>query len=146
MSALRKAVLGLLLLSPIPILADTITDLSGRLHTPGETINYSFSVQTIVSNSFVEDVLNGFVRLTGSGAPRTITISNDQFIFGLNESIVMLEFGSPVTYQLTGDVHTVEVIRKPSLLTARATFAAVATPEPGTLLLLLAGLIAVKKR
>jgi hypothetical protein len=146
MSALRKALLGLLLLSPIPMLADTITDLSGRLHTPGETINYTFSVQTIVSNSFVEDILNGFVRLTGSGAPRTITISNDEFIFGLNESIVMLEFGSPVTYQLTGDVNSVEVTRKPSLLAARATFASVATPEPGTLLLLLAGLIAVKKR
>jgi hypothetical protein len=146
MSALHKAVLGLLLLSPIPMLADTITDLSGRLHTPGETINYTFSVQTIVSNSFVEDILNGFVRLTGSGAPRTITISNDEFIFGLNESIVLLEFGSPVTYQLTGDVDSVEVIRKPSFLAARATFAAVATPEPGTLLLLLAGLIAVKKK
>src|SRR6266852_3945126 len=131
MSALNKAVLGLLLLSPIPILADTITDLSGRLHTPGETINYTFSVQTIVSNSFVEDILNGFVRLTGSGAPRTITVSNDEFIFGLNESIVLLEFGSPVTYQLTGDVNSVEVTRKPSLLAARATSAAVATPEPG---------------
>ena len=157
MNALHKAILGLLFLSPFPLLADTITNLSGRLHTPDETVNFNFSVQTIVSDTFVEDILSGFVRLTGSGHPRTITIVNDGFIFGLDESAVMLECGFPVTYLLTGDIDSVEIITL-SPATARSTvslpsarFAAVsvdsaAVPEPGTLLLLLAGLFTVKKK
>ena len=121
-----------------PAWADSITQLSGKLHDPGQVITYSFTVQTILTDSFVEDILNGQVVIRGSGRPSTITYTDDFFLFGLGESAVLAEFGRTTTWDLIGTASGVALVDPPG--------ASAAVPEPGILALVVVGLLALKKR
>jgi len=121
-----------------PAWADSITQLSGKIHDPGQVITYSFTVQTILTNSFVEDILNGQVVIRGSGRPSTIKYTDDFFLFGLDESVVLAEFGRTTTWDLIGTATSVTLVDPPG--------ASAAVPEPGVLGLVVVGLLALKKR
>jgi len=121
-----------------PAWADSITQLSGKIHDPGQVITYSFTVQTILTDSFAEDILNGQVVIRGSGRPSTITFTDDFFLFGLDESVVLAEFGRTTTWDLIGTATSVTLVDPPG--------ASAAVPEPGVLALVVVGLLALKKR
>ena len=125
--------LALLVLWSSPAAADSIVNLSGKIHeAPGDTITFNFTVQTILMPLFVEDTFNGTVSLQDGRIgchPCVTTYTNDSASFDFNESVVLAQFGSPTLYQLIGTEYGPFLIDPPST-------AAVATPEPSTLLLL----------
>ena len=110
----------------------TDTRLIGRLHAPGESISYNFFVESFTINGYGEAILNG--RFTDRGAglpPRTSTFSADYFFFGANETDVLAQFGRSTTWDLMATTHSAFIIDPPNFP------AAVSTPDPSTLVLLL---------
>ena len=110
----------------------TDTSLIGKLHAPGESISYNFFVESFEINGYGEAILNGTFTDRGAGLPpRTATFSADYFFFGANQTDVLAQFGRSTTWDLMATTHSAFIIDPPN------SSAAVPTPEPSTLLLLL---------
>jgi hypothetical protein len=110
----------------------TDTSLIGKLHAPGESISYNFFVESFEINGYGEAILNGTFTDRGGGLPpRTTTFSADYFFFGADQTEVLAQFGRSTTWDLIATTHSAFIIDPPN------SSAAVVTPEPSTLLLLL---------
>ena len=110
----------------------TDTSLIGKLHAPGESISYNFFVESFEINGYGEAILNGTFTDRGAGLrPSTTTFSADYFFFGANQTDVLAQFGRSTTWDLMATTHSAFIIDPPN------SSAAVPTPEPSTLLLLL---------
>jgi hypothetical protein len=135
---MKAILLAVALCVAAPVWADSLTQLSGKIHDPGQVITYTFTVQTILTDSFVEDILNGQVVIRGSGRPSTITYTDDFFLFGFDESVVLAEFGRTTIWDLIGTANGVSLVDPPGPSTA--------VSEPGLFAFVLFALLALKKR
>jgi hypothetical protein len=123
--------------------ADSVTDLSGVLKSPGQIINYSFEVDTFnligPGGPFIEDlVVFGFVTVKGSGHPQKQIYLNDTFLFVPGESVILATFGRDPVWQLIGSADGI-VLRDPIIPFSNQ----VTVPEPKVPLLMLVGLLAI---
>jgi hypothetical protein len=120
---------------------------------PGETVDYNLTVQTTFSKDFggyVKDLLSGTLLFSDDTGTvfSTWNILNNAYIFGLHDSMILLEFGiysqtdPPVLidgYDFVATAHKVRIIftdpPAPELFSAAEVRS---TAEPSTIVLLLA--------
>jgi len=105
--------------------------LSGSLREGPTTFVYSFDVSQVLVGSTVEDTLNGSIATHGGGPKGLTTYVDDMFWFQTGETVVLASFGSAPEWDLLANQSGIWLQDPP----------AVATPEPGVLVLLVLGLI-----
>jgi hypothetical protein len=127
----------------VPAKADSITNLSGQLFLPGESLTYNFQIHTIFRTEFggfVEDIFSGTSTVTtADGATGTSNFGGDIFEFQLNERMILFQFAIAIN---TGDPYTVPILTEGYNFVASADGVSIVhfVPEPSVLALALVGL------